>query len=111
MFKTKFLISSIIFVSFLVITSTIKNKTRYLEKQIYKINENIMIKKKDFNETQLDFFYLSSPAELERKLNLIGFYNYLPIKHSNIFFDISDFTDIQSKISTLKVINEKKIKK
>ena len=33
MFKTKFIISSIIFVTFLIVTSTIKNKTRILEKK------------------------------------------------------------------------------
>ena len=61
-------------------------------------------KKKDINEAQLDFYYLTSPAEIEKKLNIIGFNNYQPIKHSNIFFDISDFTKIQNKISNLKKI-------
>ena len=108
MFKTKFLISSIIFVSLLIITSAIKNKTRVIEKKISNLNEDILIKKKDINETQLDFYYLTSPAEIERKLNVIGFNNYQPIKHSNIFFDISDFTQIKNKISNLKDLHEKK---
>ena len=50
----------IIFVSFLVITST--TKIKLLFRKIYKINENIVIKK-DFNETQLDFFCPSSPPD------------------------------------------------
>ena len=41
----------------------------------------------------------------------IGFDNYQPIKYSSIFFDISDFTEIQNKISNLKNIHEKKIQK
>ena len=42
---------------------------------------------------------------------MIGFYDYQPIKYANIFFDISDFTEIHNKISNLKNLNEKKIQK
>ena len=111
MFRTKFIISITIFVTFLIITSAIKNKTRVIEKQILNLNAKILIKKKDINETQLDFYYLTSPSEIEKKLDIIGFDNYQPIKYSNIFFDISDFTEIQNKFSNLKNINEKKTKK
>ena len=111
MFRTKFIISITIFVTFLIITSAIKNKTRVIEKQILNLNAKILIKKKDINETQLDFYYLTSPSEIEKKLDIIGFDNYQPIKYSNIFFDISDFTESQNKFSNLKNINEKKIKK
>ncbi len=104
MFKTKFIISISIFVIFLIITSAIKNKTRIIEKQISNLNTNILLKKKDINEAQLDFYYLSSPSEIEKKLDMIGFNKYQPIKFSNIFFDISDFTKIQNKISNLKKI-------
>jgi hypothetical protein len=95
----------------LIITSAIKNKTRIIEKQISNLNKKILIKKKDINETQLDFYYLTSPSEIEKKLNIIGLDNYQPIKYSNIFFDISDFTEMQNKITNLKNINEKKTKK
>ena len=46
MFKTKFIISVSIFITFLVITSIIKNKNRVLEKQISSLNINIFNKKK-----------------------------------------------------------------
>lgn len=111
MFNTKFLISTIIFITFLVITSAIKNKTRIIEKKISNLNLKILSKQKDINETQLDFYYLSSPTEIEKKLNLIGFNNYKPIKYSNIYLDISEFYKIHNKISNLKKLNEKKIKK
>ncbi len=111
MLKTKFIVSFLLVVTFLIITSAIKNKTRVIEKQIANLNFKILIKKKDINETQLDFFYLTSPAEIEKKLDIIGFDKYVPIKYSNIFFDISDFTKINNKFSNLKNINEKKIKK
>ena len=99
MFNMKFIISVSIFISFLIFTSVVKNKTRVIEKHIFDINKKISIKKKDINETQLDFYYLSSPTILEKKLEKIGINNYHPIKYSNIFFNISEFTQIQNKIS------------
>ena len=109
MFRSKIIICITIFITFLVLTSAIKNKTRIIEKQISHLNNKILLKKKDFNEAQLEFYYLSSPAEIEKKLSLIGFSNYQPIKYSNIFFKISDF-DIEKKFSNFKNFNEKKIK-
>ena len=111
MFKIKFIIASSIFISFLLITSTIKNKTRVIEKNISNLTAKIFIKTKDINEAQLDFHYLTSPAEIEKKLSITGFDNYQPIKYSRIFFDISDFVEIQNKISNLKNLDEKKIQK
>ena len=111
MLNKKLIISSVIFVSLLLITSTIKNKTRIIEKKILNLNTQILIKKKDVNETQLDFYYLTSPLEIEKRLIIIGLENYQPIVHSKIFFDISDFTKIKNKITNLKRSNEKKIKK
>ena len=111
MFKMKFIIASSIIISFLLFTSTIKNKTRVIEKNISNLTTNILIKKNDINEAQLDFHYLTSPAEIEKKLKIIGFPNYQPIKYSRIFFDISDFIEIQNKISNLKNIDEKKTQK
>ena len=110
MFRSKIIICITIFTTFLVFTSAIKNRTRIIEKQISHLNNKILLKKKDFNEAQLEFYYLSSPAEIEKKLSLIGFSNYQPIKYSNIFFKISDFDNIQNKFSNLKNLNEKKIK-
>ena len=111
MFKMKFIIASSIFISFLLVTSIIKNKPRVIEKNISNLSKIILIKTKDINEAQLEFHYLTSPAEIEKKLSIIGFDNYKPIKYSNIFFDISDFTEIQNKISNLENIYEKKIQK
>ena len=111
MFKMKFIITTFLFIIFLIFTSTIKNKTRILEKEISNLNIKILKKNKDYSQGQLDFYYLTSPAEIEKKINIIGFENYRPIKYSNIFLDISDFTKIQNKISNLNKLNEKKIQK
>ena len=111
MFKLKFIFSILIFISFLIVTSTVKNKARILEKEILSLNNKISSKEKNINEAQLDFYYLSSPQEIEKKLSLIGFDNYQPISHSKIFFHISDFINIQNKFSNLKHLNDKKIQK
>ena len=111
MFKKKFLISTTVFIIFLLITSAIKNQTRIIEKNISSLNTKILAKKKNINEAQMDFYYLTSPAEIEKRLNLIGFDNYKPIKLSNIFFEISEFYKIQNKKKNQKKLDEKKIKK
>ena len=67
--------------------------------------------KKNISEAQLDYNYLSSPLEIEKKLDIIGNNNYQPIDHSKLFLNISDFTNMDSKVSKLKITDEKKIKK
>ena len=112
MFKTKFIISLSIFVIFLTITSIIKNETRLFEKEIFNLNKKISIKKKNINEAQLEYYYLSSPEEIEKKINVIGFNSYKPIPFSKIFFNISNFNNIEKKLSKLKIQwrKQKKIK-
>ena len=111
MFKIKYVICTALFVFFLVITSFIKNESRLLEKKINNLNIEIASKEKDYNEAQLDFNYLSSPAEIEKKLTSIGLNDYQPISYSKIFLKISDFTSGQNKYSTLNKLNEKKTQK
>ena len=68
MFRAKLIISIAVFVTFLIITSIVKNKTRIIEKQISKTNKVILLKKKDINEAQLDFYYLTTPSVIEKKI-------------------------------------------
>ncbi len=111
MFKKKLLVSSAIFISLLIITSIIKNKTRFIEKNITSLSSKVLLKEKNINEAQLEFFYLTSPKELENRLSLIGFENYKPIKYSNIYFNISDLIGNETTILSLNDLNEKKIQK
>ena len=55
MFKTKIIISITVFATLLVFTSTIKNKTRIIEKNISNLNVKISLISKSINEAQLDF--------------------------------------------------------
>jgi hypothetical protein len=79
MFRSKIIISTIIFLIFLIVTSTVKNQTRITEKSLYKLSEEIALKEKDINESQLDFYFLTSPAEIEKKINILGLNDYSPI--------------------------------
>ena len=111
MFKAKFIVPISLFIVFLTITSIVKNKTRLIEKQILNLEAKILIKEKNIHESQLDFHYLSTPEELEKRLSILGFDNYQSISHSKIFFDITEFTNLQLKISNLRNYNEKEAQK
>ena len=108
MFKLKFLTSLIIFSFLLILTSFVKNQTREIEKKIYSNNKTINIKEKDLNESQLDYYYLTSPFILEDKIKTFLDIKYTPINHPKIFFDISDFLNIQRNLATQQKIYEKK---
>jgi len=111
MFKRKFIISITTFIIFLIITSIIKNKTRVIEKEITSMKIKIASLEKNINEAQLEFYYLTSPAEIEKRINVIGYDNYQPISYSKIFFNISELKSTKKNISKLNISNEKKIKK
>ena len=111
MFKLKTITLTFIFLVLLIITSIIKNQTRITEKKLHKLNEKIALKEKDINESQLDFYFLTSPAEIEKKIKILGQNDYLPIQNSNLFLNLSNFTGIQKKISILNKKNEKETKK
>ena len=108
MFKFKFLTSLIIFSFLLILTSFVKNQTREIEKKINSNNKTINIKEKDLNESQLDYYYLTSPLVLEDKIKTFLSIKYTPINHSKIFFDISDFLNIQKNLATQQKTYEKK---
>jgi len=111
MLRLKIIISTVIFLILLIITSIIKNQTRIIEKKLFKLSEKITLKEKDINESQLDFYFLTSPAEIEEKIKILGQNNYSPIENSKIFLSLSNFTDMQKKISIFKNLDEKKTKK
>ncbi len=110
MFKIKIVISIFIFSTLLVITSLIKNQTRIIEKNIDQIDKRITYLKKDLYETELDFFYLSSPEILSQKIKSFVSTDYYPIDISRIYLNYQDFLNSRQKMTTLKQ-NEKKTEK
>ena len=71
MLKTKFIVSLLTFSFLLFFTSVIKNKTRVIEKKIVLAETNINNLKQSLNESQIDFFYLTSPKILKEKLQFL----------------------------------------
>ena len=106
MFRSKIIITTIIFLILLIFTSIIKNQTRIIEKKLYFLNKKIALKEIDINDSQLDFHFLTSPAELEKKIKILDLNNYATIKKSKIFFNFSDFSKIKKKLSVLKIQNK-----
>ena len=84
MFKIKIFISIVTFSLLLIITSIIKNQTRELEKKINNLNKIIFLKEIDFNETQLDYTYLTSPLIIENKIKRLDVIEYIPMEYSKI---------------------------
>ncbi len=107
MFKIKILISMIIFSFLLIGTSLIKNKTREIEKKIFSLNKIVQFKEKDFNESYLDFSYLTSPAIIENKINEDSDTQYFPMDYSKIFLSISSYNDLENKFVIQNYHNEK----
>ena len=97
MFKLKIFISIVIFSFLLIGTSSIKNETREIEKKINILSENNAKKEKNLNEVQLDFYYLTSPSIMEKKIEHLGIKKYIHMEYSRIFLSIESFKNIQNK--------------
>jgi len=111
MFNSKLFFSLAVFTFLLIITSLVKNQSRIIEKQIKGLNINIIAKEKNTSEAEMEFSYLSSPNEIEKKFYSGDLEKFKPIKNSNIFFDVHDFNTLEKKLSNLINIDEKKTKK
>ena len=109
--KINLIISICIFSILLGLTSGIKNETRIVEKEIFKTNKKILIIEKDLHETQLDYFYVSSPGYLSKKIKQIALIEYFPMDLSRIYLNHTEFTNTKKKITTLSITDEKKTKK
>jgi len=111
MFNLKLFFSLTVITFFLIITSLVKNQSRIIEKQIKGLNIKIIAKEKNISEAEMEFSYLSSPNEIEKKFNSGDLEKFEPIKYSNIFYDVHDFNILEKKLSNLIIIDEKKIRK
>ena len=111
MFRAKLITSIFIFSILLGITSIIKTQTRITEKKINKLDMKIAVIERDLHETQLDYFYVSSPGSLSKRIKELAFIEYSPIDFSRIYSTTSEFISKQKNITDLKTNNEKKIKK
>ncbi len=109
--RMKLVVSILIFSILFGLTSVLKTQTRVIEKKINKIDRELAFTKKDLHETQLDFFYVSSPGYISNKIKQLDVLEYFPMDFSKIYLNYKDFTQSQNKITVLKKDNEKKKQK
>jgi|TARA_B110000438_G_scaffold280221_1_gene305288 hypothetical protein len=110
MFNKKLAISLIIFSTFMFLTSIIKTQTRLVEKNIFIYKEKIANIENNFHEAQLDFYYLSSPDSISKKIQEYSSEEYSSIKYSTIYFSLEQFLKLQAN-TTNNNIDEKNKKK
>ena len=106
MLDKKILISLVIFSFLMFFTSLVKNKTRIIEKNIDHLETKIGYIKNNLYEAQLDYFYLSSPSNIEKKILEFSDAEYYSIEYSQIYFSMNDFLNEKNKTSK-KFTNEK----
>ena len=87
----------------MVFTSSVKHRTRNLEKNINLINKEIVILKKQLKDAQTDFVYLSSPAQLQKYLSILEKEDYSSYDSSRIFLSPEEFlTNISKETRLIK---------
>ena len=99
----KFALAALIF--FLVLsTAIIKNTTKKIEDQIFTVKENIRVLKSEFENTSLEYDYLSS-AEKLLEYQFLYFEDELIQKNINDIkiYNISDST---KKIRDFKIVKD-----
>ena len=97
--NSRLTLSIAIFSFLLFFTSIIKNKTRVIEKNIMSYENKIFNLEKELYESQLDFYYLTSPKLLQEKLSFLTTDEYQSVGISNIYLDYDNFVFDQKKLS------------
>jgi len=97
--STKLIISIITFSFLLFFTSIIKNKTKIIEKNITNYEKKISYLEKELHESQLEFYYLTSPKILQEKISFLTNNQYHYMSISKIYLDYNNFILDQKKIT------------
>ena len=83
----------------LFLTSIVKNKTRVIEKNIEQYNNKISKIERNLYESQLDFYYLTSPNLLKKKLEFLSDEKYIHMEFSKIYLSLDTFLKNQKKLT------------
>ena len=113
MFKKPLIISLSLFLVFMIYTSSVKHKTRNLEKKINILNSEIGILKKELKDAKTDYIFLSSPEQLKKYLLILDVNDFSTYDVSRIFDSTDQFIiykDKQTKLHKPK-LKWKKYKK
>ena len=79
----------------IVFTSLIKNSTKDLDDQIYSLRENILFLENRFNDSKLEFDYLSSSEKL--------------LEYQKLYFENLLIKKSLKELKTLKIIDKELI--
>ena len=90
----KLLVFALIFI-LIVSTSLIKNSTKDLDDQIYSIRENILFLENRFEDSKLEFDYLSSSEKL--------------LEYQKLYFENSLIKKSLNELKTLKIVDNELI--
>ena len=99
MFKSRTILSIVIFTTLLILTF-VKNQTRLIEKNISKLTEKTNKLEKILHESQIEFYYLSSPSYISEKIKIFSDEQYFSISHSNIYSSLNEY-----KLNNLKLLS------
>ena len=100
---TKLIVFALIFI-LIISTSLIKNSTKDLDDQIYSIRENILFLENRFEDSKLEFNYLSSSEKLLEYQKL--YFENLLIKKSLKDLKTLKITDNKLIINELKILGK-----
>ena len=106
MYKIRFFISIFVFFLLMSITSFLKTKTMIIEKKINKLERELISKKNNLHEAQLDFYYLSSPEYISNKVIKFTENNYISMDIKNIYHNYEEF--LKDEYKNYLSRNEKK---
>ena len=85
----------------LFLTSIVKNKTRIIEKDISKLENKIAYIENDLYESQLDYYYLTSPKILKNKLEFLSDADYIHMEFSKIYLNYNHFLKSQNNVTKI----------
>ena len=85
MFNKALIFSLSVFLILMIFTSVVKNNTRNIEKNIEKLNTEILKLNEELFNAEMDFIYLSSPDKLEKKISIFNKKRYSTYDFSRIF--------------------------
>ena len=109
MFNKRLIISLSIFFIFMIYTSSVKHKTRNLEKKINNLNSEIGVLKKHLKDAKTDYVFLSSPEQLKKYLITLNLNDYLSYDIPRIFSSSEEF--ILSNKKETKLLKKNKMNK
>ena len=107
MFNKSLIVSLSIFLFFMIYTSSVKHKTRNLEKKINILNREIGILKKELKDAETDYVFLSSPEQLKDYLLILNINDFSTYDISRIFKSTDQFIIYKNKQTNLSNLSLK----